>query len=99
MRQEGFAPPAPERLLCDILNEAGIYGVNPETLRLVLRDKWQRISILAHAIHDAKPKEKTTREKLTPGNAATFDEFRAGLGELLDKVEVLERRMSFNGLA
>lgn len=63
--------------------------MDPVALRELILKRWDRISTLAHAIHDAKPKEKTTREKL--GSGGSVYDMREGFAEVLDRLEALER--------
>lgn len=71
----GIRPLSPEFLLAAELLEIIAPGgfVDPRRLRELILKRWDRISTLAHAIHDAKPKEKTTREKLTPGKLVSTE--------------------------
>lgn len=97
MRDPNIYPPSrPEHLLVEGLNDL-ISGnrIDPDKLREWMLKRWDRISTLAHAIHDAKPKEKTTREKVEDWR--TVDQLRAALAAVHDKVEKLERRMYGGG--
>ena len=49
---QSLAESSPEELLARLLKKEVGADINPQALRMFIRSKWDRVSTLAHLIHD-----------------------------------------------
>ena len=55
----------PEIRLANLIKEELNVDINPQALRMFIRSKWNRVSVLAHSIHGFE--DETQRSSLVTG--------------------------------